>query len=63
MVADVNELAAAMRRCYEAPTVAKAQARAGASWLRKNQTWQHSANALIALMAEQGVFANEEMYA
>lgn len=47
---NVNALAEAMRWCYEHPTEAKAKAMRGAAWLRVNQTWQESADALLELI-------------
>lgn len=62
-ICDVNELARAMRACYENPASAASLGQGSAAWLRNNQTWAHSANALIALMQEQGVFEPERVYA
>lgn len=47
MVADVNALAAAMRRCYEQPLETAEFGRRAASWLRANQTWDHAARRLV----------------
>lgn len=52
LVADVAQLAAAMRGCYEMPNQARLQAVLGRAWLRQNQTWLHSAKALLALIKE-----------
>jgi len=56
MKADVGALAAMMRRCYEMPSVAAYYGQAAAAWLRENQTWGHSAKALLALIGEQHGF-------
>jgi len=50
MKADVGALADMMRLCYERPQVAANWGAAGAQWLRENQTWRHSAKALIELI-------------
>lgn len=47
--ADVDELAAHMRWCYDHPDDARAKGASAAAWLRANQTWQHAARDLIAL--------------
>lgn len=52
LVADVTQLAAAMRGCYATPNQARLQAVLGRAWLRTNQTWVHSAKALLALIQE-----------
>lgn len=49
-VADVEEVAAHMRWCYENREVAYAKAREGALWLREHMSWEISAQALIALL-------------
>jgi hypothetical protein len=51
-VADVDEVAAHMRWCYEHPAEAKAKGLEAAAWLRANQTWDHAALKLLALMDE-----------
>lgn len=50
--ADVSELAERMRWCYEHPAEAAERGRQAAQWLRENQTWDHAADALIALIEE-----------
>lgn len=51
MRADINELAGALRWCYENYDAAKRwHGDRAAAWLRNNQTWQHAANNLIALV-------------
>jgi len=50
MRADVDELAAKMRWCYEHREAAAALGRQSAHWLRSNQTWEHSARALLDLI-------------
>lgn len=49
---DVEEVAAQMRWCYENRDAARARGLAAAKWLRENQTWDHSAKALIDLMEQ-----------
>lgn len=51
---DVDEVVAHMRWCYEHRTEAKQKALDAAAWLRANQTWQHSAQALIKLLEDWG---------
>jgi glycosyltransferase involved in cell wall biosynthesis len=51
---NVNELTRAMRWCYENQREAKAKALQGAAWLRQNQTWQHSGQALLDLVERWG---------
>jgi hypothetical protein len=55
-VVDKGELANKMRACYDNPQAASEQGYRAASWLRANQTWQHSADKLIALIKEQGAW-------
>lgn len=50
--ADIGNLAAMMRRCYEMPSVAATCGRYAASWLREWQTWDHAAQKLLALIGE-----------
>lgn len=52
LVADVGQLAEAMRHCYDKPHDARMSAVLGRAWLRRNQTWEHSAKALIELIGE-----------
>ena len=52
--ADVLELAKAMRFCYDNPKVAAQLGQSASEWLIDNQTWDHSARALIRLMEETG---------
>ena len=49
-VVDVGELATTMRRCFDDPATAQQRGMEGARWLRANQTWRHSAHALIELI-------------
>lgn len=51
---DINALARAMRACYEHPNEARAKALRGAIWLRANQTWEHSTQALNTLLGKWG---------
>lgn len=51
-IADVGELAAKMRACYEQREWAASFGRQAAAWLREHQTWDHSARALIRLISE-----------
>lgn len=62
-VCDVDELADVMRWCYDNRAEAAAFGRRAAAWIRGNQTWDHSASALIALMQEQGLYEPEREYA
>jgi hypothetical protein len=50
--ADVPELAEWMLWCYEHPHEAAERGQRAAQWLRENQTWDHAADALIALIEE-----------
>jgi glycosyltransferase involved in cell wall biosynthesis len=52
--ADVDELTEALRWCYDHQDEAHARGRAGAAWLRGNQTWEHAARQMITLIEEQG---------
>lgn len=54
MRADIDELARAMRLCYDCPSVMAGRGQRAAQWLREHQTWDHSAAKLIALMEEYG---------
>lgn len=47
---DQSEVAEKMRWCYEHQAEARAKGRAAADWLRQNQTWDHSAKALVKLL-------------
>jgi len=53
-IADVVELAGAMRRCYEMPKEAAHCGRSAARWIRANQTWHHAAKMLLNLIEEYG---------
>ncbi len=50
--ADIGELAGYMRWCYDNPEAAAEKGRQAAQWLREHQTWDHAADALIALIEE-----------
>ncbi len=50
--ADIGELSEMMRWCYENRNEAAEHGRQAARWLRENQTWEHSAQALKALIEE-----------
>lgn len=52
MKADVGQVAKVMRLCYERPQAAAQWGAAAATWIRGNQTWMHSAKALMALIGE-----------
>jgi hypothetical protein len=54
MRADVDELAGAMRWCYDNREAAYAIGRKAAHWLRENQTWMHSARKLVGLIERYG---------
>lgn len=62
-VVDRDELAARMRQCYESPEWAAVRGRWAAKWLRGNQTWSHSAAALLQLLQREGVAERELAYA
>lgn len=47
---DLDEIAAAMRWVYDNQAEARAKALQGSAWLRENQTWEHSARQLMALL-------------
>lgn len=53
MVPDVGEIAERMRACYERPDEARKKGLAGARWIRANQTWSHSASALLELIERE----------
>lgn len=63
MVADVAEVADKMRYCYTYPSIVEVKGYKSARWLRQHQTWDHSAQKLIALMQEQGVWRGEREFA
>lgn len=63
MVADIDELAGKMRKCYEYPHVARDIGFDAASWLRANQTWDHAAAKLLQLLQQEGVLEPERVYA
>jgi glycosyltransferase involved in cell wall biosynthesis len=50
--ADVHELAKMMRWCYDHRSEAAKRGRKAAQWLRENQTWEHAALALKAIIEE-----------
>lgn len=50
LVPDVDEVGAHMLWCYENRRQARELAEQGSAWLRQNQTWTHSAQALITLI-------------
>ena len=52
MKCDVADLAWHLNFCYEFPDVARNDAYERARWLRQNQTWTHSAKALLKLIGE-----------
>ena len=62
-VVDVAALAAKMRECYENPGAAAAFGYAASSWLRQQQTWGHTAAALIELMRESAPERGEYQHA
>jgi glycosyltransferase involved in cell wall biosynthesis len=53
-VPDVDETAEHMRWCFEHREDARQRGLKAAQWLRENQTWDHSAKALKALIEEWG---------
>lgn len=60
-VADVDELAAKMRACYEAPWQTHKRASFARQWLKNNQTWDHAALKLLTLMDNEGLFPDMAM--
>jgi hypothetical protein len=52
--ANVGEVAEKMRWCYDNRGAAATKGLQAAAWLRGNQTWDHSARELIALMEKHG---------
>lgn len=54
-VADRDDLADWMQRCYDGPEYTAGQGREAAAWLRENQTWDHSARALLQLLHSERV--------
>lgn len=51
---DGDELAAAMRWCFDNRDEAAERGRKAAAWLRENQTWRHSARRLMELVEIYG---------
>lgn len=51
---DVDEVAGKMRWCYDNQKEAAQIGHKAADWLRKNQTWEHSARQLLDLIEEIG---------
>lgn len=62
-VVDVEELARGMRACYDNPDSAASLGVGSAAWLRKHQTWDHSAAKLLQLLQQEGVFEPEREFA
>lgn len=54
MIVDVNNLAQVMKWAYHSPETAFEFGRNAAEWIRKHQTWQHSAQRLIGLVTIYG---------
>jgi glycosyltransferase involved in cell wall biosynthesis len=50
MVADIDALAATMRRCYEQREWAESVGQRARRWLKANQTWDHTAQALARFL-------------
>lgn len=51
MVADIDELAEVMERCANHPQNMAEWALTRADWIRENQTWKHTAQALVGCIA------------
>jgi hypothetical protein len=51
-VAATKDIAQKMKFCFYSPETAAKFGRDAAQWIRKNQTWQHSAVALLKLLEE-----------
>jgi hypothetical protein len=62
-VCDHDELARLMWRCYQMPAWAAEKGQQAAAWLRSNQTWAHSAAALLQELQHAGVLEAERVYA
>jgi glycosyltransferase involved in cell wall biosynthesis len=58
-VADVQELAAKMRHCYENEWQTRKRAKFAREWLKTNQTWDHAASALIRLLVDEGALQDD----
>ena len=53
MVADIDDLASAMRGCFENPEDARRKGKQARQWLKANQTWDHTARSLIELIRRE----------
>lgn len=53
-LADIDAIAQTMKWCYDNRDKAKVIGHSAASWLRQNQTWEHAARNLLALIEEVG---------
>jgi glycosyltransferase involved in cell wall biosynthesis len=53
MVADLDDLASAMRACFENPEDARRKGARAREWLKAHQTWDHAARNLIALIRRE----------
>lgn len=53
MVADLDDLASAMRGCFENPEDARRKGKQAREWLKANQTWDHAAKQLIELIRRE----------
>lgn len=62
-VADTDELAEYMGLVYRQPEVAAYSGKGHAQWLRANQTWDHSAAALLQLLQSERVLEPERVFA
>ena len=58
-VCDREELANVMWGCWRNPERTAAFGRESAQWLRDNQTWDHSAAALLQVLQQEGVLERE----
>lgn len=55
-IVNKEALAQVMKFCYDSPETPSIDAKKHAQWIRQNQTWEHSAKALVALMGtEDGI--------
>lgn len=59
MVADTDELAQAMRACYDDPEKYERHGFYAHKWLASHQTWDDSVDLLVALMKEHGALEPE----
>lgn len=59
-IADKDDLAQKMLFCYHSPETAAAEGRRHAQWIRREQTWEHSAKTLVSLMGITNAISVED---